>query len=86
MSAGTQQLSIGNSALKCMQALGTSLLLRLWRWLAMGLGLPLEAPMEATRGWDIASLQKGLQGVAPSHAALFGLFCRYCIAASFQEV
>ncbi|CAL8465528.1 g5064 [Coccomyxa elongata] len=57
-------------------AMGTSLLLRLWRWLAMGLGLPLEAPMEATRGWDIASLQMGLYGVAPSHAALFGLFCR----------
>lgn len=33
--------------------------------------------MEATRGWDIASLQLGVLGIAPSHAAVFGLFCRY---------
>ena len=46
--------------------------------MARGLGLPLEAPKEATRGWDIASLQMGLHGVSPSHAALFGLFCRCC--------
>ena len=58
------------------QAMGSSVLPRLWRWLATSLGLPLEAPMEATRGWDIASLQMGLRGVDPAHAAVFGLFCR----------
>ncbi|KAK9903317.1 hypothetical protein WJX75_002686 [Coccomyxa subellipsoidea] len=57
-------------------AMGSSVLPRLWPWLATSLGLPLEAPMEATRGWDIASLQLGLGGVDPAHAAVFGLFCR----------
>ena len=46
------------------------------RWLAMDLGLPVEAPKEATRGWDIASLQKGVHGLHAQHAALLGLFSR----------
>ena len=59
-----------------MQALGCNILPNLWRWLAMSLGLPLEAPMEATRGWDISALQHGVPGLAAQHAAIFGLFCR----------
>jgi hypothetical protein len=60
-----------------LQALGcTALLPKLWRWLATSLGLPLEAPKEATRGWDIASLQLGVLSVPPTKAATFGLFCR----------
>lgn len=74
-----RRTGIDSQAAVIMQAMGSSLLPRLWRWLAVGLGLPLEAPMEATRGWDIASLQMGLHGVAPSNAALFGLFCRYLL-------
>jgi hypothetical protein len=58
------------------QALGSNLLPRLWRWLAPALGLPAEAPMEATRGWDIAALQHGAAGLLPAHAAVLGLFCR----------
>ena len=58
------------------QALGCDMLPRLWRWLAPALGLPLEAPAQATRGWDIAALVRGVPGVAPHNAAVFGLFCR----------
>lgn len=46
------------------------------RWLAMDLGLPLEAPMQATRGWDILSLQGGIQSLSERHALVLGLFCR----------
>ncbi len=42
----------------------------------MTMGLPLEAPKEATRGWDIPTLRAGLQGLAPQHAPKLGLFCR----------
>jgi hypothetical protein len=42
----------------------------------MTMGLPLEAPKEATRGWDIPTLRAGLQGLAPEHAPKLGLFCR----------
>ncbi len=42
----------------------------------MTMGLPLEAPKEATRGWDIPTLRAGLQGLAPKHAPKLGLFCR----------
>lgn len=42
----------------------------------MNVGLPLEAPQEATRGWDVPSLRQGMQGLQPQHAAMLGLFCR----------
>ncbi|KAL6746440.1 hypothetical protein V8C86DRAFT_1520911 [Haematococcus lacustris] len=47
-----------------------------WRWLATHLGLPLEAPLEATRGLDVAALHSGYKGLAPAHALVLGLFCR----------
>lgn len=59
------------------QALGTKILPRLWGHLARSMGLPLEAPKEARRGWDVAALRRGAQGIHPQHAALLGLFCRY---------
>lgn len=46
------------------------------RWCAMTMGLPLEAPREATRGWDVATLRAGMQGLNPEHAPKLGLFCR----------
>ena len=42
----------------------------------MTMGLPLEAPKEATRGWDVATLRAGMQGLDPDHAPKLGLFCR----------
>ena len=58
------------------QALGTKLLPRLWAHLAGSMGLPLDAPKEAKRGWNIASLRQGTQSLPTQHAALLGLFCR----------
>lgn len=49
----------------------------LWQWLAHNIGMPLEAPQGATRGWDIQSLSKGFQGLQADHAAAFGVFCWY---------
>ena len=63
------------------QALGTAILPLLWAHLAHSMGLPLEAPKQAQRGWSIAALQRGAQSLSPQHAALLGLFCRSaCLA------
>ena len=35
----------------------------MWRWLAERLTLPAQAPLQATRGWNIASLRDGISGV-----------------------
>ncbi|PRW44359.1 E3 ubiquitin- ligase UPL7 [Chlorella sorokiniana] len=60
-------------------AFGTQLLARLWRHLATTIGLPLEAPLQATRGWEVATLRRGIAGLQPVAAAQLGLFCRvYC--------
>ena len=59
------------------QALGTKILPRLWAHMARSMGLPLEAPKEARRGWDVAALRRGAHGILPQHTALLGLFCRY---------
>lgn len=52
------------------------------RWCAMTMGLPLEAPREATRGWDVATLRAGMQGLNPDHAPRLGLFCRFASSVS----
>ncbi|KAL4858841.1 E3 ubiquitin-protein ligase UPL7 [Chlorella vulgaris] len=57
-------------------AFGTQLLPRLWRHLAIGVGLPLDAPLQATRGWEVATLRHGVAGLLPEAAAQLGLFCR----------
>jgi hypothetical protein len=69
---GAQAVARLTSAL----ALGTAALPRLWAWLARAAGLPLEAPADATRGWDIASLRRGVAGLPPEHARALGLFAR----------
>lgn len=43
----------------------------------MIMGLPLEAPREATWGWDVASLRAGMQGLHSNYALKLGLFCRF---------
>ncbi|KAL0028291.1 hypothetical protein WJX79_007793 [Trebouxia sp. C0005] len=65
----------GNATVSAL-AFGCRILQQLWRWCAMTMGLPLEAPKEATRGWDIPTLRAGLQGIALDHAPKLGLFCR----------
>ncbi len=60
----------------CITNLCFTVLHQYCRWLANDLGLPLEAPAEATRGWDVASLAQGMQGLAPHHAIALGVFCR----------
>ena len=64
-------------------ALGTGLLPRLWAWLARRVGLPLEAPRDATRGWNIAALRAGAAGLPAPHAAGLGLFTRVLAQACF---
>ena len=49
-----------------------------YRWLAVRIGLPLSAPAESTRGWDIAALSGGCAGLAVDAAQGLGVFCRWC--------
>lgn len=48
----------------------------MWRWLAVTAGLPLEAPLQASRGLDIAAVAGGPEGLQPHVAMVMGLFCR----------
>lgn len=57
-------------------AFGMQLLPRLWRQLATTVGLPLEAPLQATRGWEVPTLRHGIAGLQPKAATQLGLFCR----------
>ena len=33
-------------------------------------------PLQATRGWEVASLRRGVAELAPEAAAQLGVFCR----------
>eukprot|EP00884_Botryococcus_braunii_P011773 jgi/Botrbrau1/20597/Bobra.113_1s0023.1 len=57
-------------------AFGSGILGKLWRYLAVQVGLPLEAPAQATRGWDIAALRNGAAGLDPFHVTALTLFSR----------
>lgn len=46
------------------------------RWLAVRVGLPLSAPAESTRGWDITALAGGIAGLPVDAAQGLGIFCR----------
>lgn len=75
---GSQSLS---SSVLNVLAFAPKLLPSLWTWLARTAGLPLEAPLQASRGLDIAAVAKGPEGLAPTVALVMGLFCRYvCVA------
>jgi hypothetical protein len=49
----------------------------LWRWLSLNLGVPLEAPAAARLGLDVASVAGGCRRLAPEHALVLGVFCRW---------
>jgi hypothetical protein len=57
-------------------AFSPTILPRLWGRLGPSLGLPLEAPIGATRGLDIASLAHGFRNMPRGSAQALGLFCR----------
>jgi hypothetical protein len=69
--------SQGSSALINTLAFAPDLLLKLWRWLAVVVGLPLEAPLEASRGLDVAAVAGGARGLPAQHALVLGVFCRW---------
>ena len=48
----------------------------LWRWLALNIGLPLEAPAGARLGLDVAAVSGGCRALSPTHALVLGVFCR----------
>lgn len=53
----------------------------MWRWLAVVAGLPLEAPLQASRGLDIAAVSGGPDGLGQPVALVLGLFCRWVMQA-----
>lgn len=79
--AGSQGLS--GSVLNVL-AFAPRLLPSLWDWLAPTAGLPLEAPLQATRGLDIAGQHRIRPAVAHVHAALLRLPCAHCMQRSIQ--
>ncbi len=81
--------SSGVSALNAL-AFAPSLLPAIWRWLAVHLGLPLEAPLEASLGLDVAALRGGYKALSPPHACVLGVFCRWgckhlCSSCTMQQ-
>lgn len=59
-------------------AFARDLLPQLWHWLGHNVHMPLEAPQQATRGWDVAALAQGVHGLSAQHASVFGVFC-WCV-------
>jgi hypothetical protein len=57
-------------------AFAPDILPRQWRWLTFALGLPLEAPIGATRGLDVASLSRGFRDLPHEKSKVLGVFCR----------
>ncbi|CAD7704872.1 unnamed protein product [Ostreobium quekettii] len=49
---------------------------KLWHWLAVNIRVPLEAPLEATRGWIVESMKAGYAGLQTNHLHVLGLFCQ----------
>ena len=66
-------------------AFSPSFLAATWPCLARTLGLPLQIPRGASRGWDVPSLRGGMAGLQPVHAALVGTFCWYGNAAASHQ-
>lgn len=57
-------------------AFAPDILPRQWKWLSFSLGLPLEAPIGATRGLDVASLSRGFRDLSHDKSIALGVFCR----------
>lgn len=51
------------------------LLKQLWHYLAHNIGVPLEVPVSATRGFEIPSMRSGMVGLQPGQAGALALFC-----------
>ncbi|KAF6266492.1 hypothetical protein COO60DRAFT_942 [Scenedesmus sp. NREL 46B-D3] len=77
--AGSAQLS---SSVLNVVAFAPGVLPAVWRWLALAAGLPLEAPLQASRGLDIAAVAGGPEGlqqpVASSWACSAGALPTCC--------
>jgi hypothetical protein len=58
-------------------AFAPGLLLLMWRWLAVTAGLPLEAPLQASRGLDVAAVSGGPAALDSGVALVMGVFCRW---------
>jgi hypothetical protein len=83
---GSSKAAAGNgqvaTAVLNVVAFAPGILPGVWRWLALAVGLPLEAPLQASRGLDIAAVAGGPDGL-PQHVALvMGLFCRWALQAA----
>ena len=55
-------------------AFSPSFIPRAWKWLAVTCAFPHEAPEMATRGWNIASCLKGLEGFPPPQQEALCIF------------
>lgn len=49
---------------------------KMWQWIALNLGYPLEAPFEATRGWTVENAKIGFNNLSHDHARILALFCQ----------
>lgn len=78
--ANRQSGSCSGSVLSCavlnVLSFAPGVLPGLWRWLAVTAGFPLEAPLQASRGLDIAAVAQGPQGLQEQVVVVLGLFCR----------
>jgi hypothetical protein len=81
-SHGSGQLSI---AVLNVLAFAPGILPAVWRWLALSAGLPLEAPLQASRGLDIAAVAGGPDGLHKPVALVMGLFCRWVAQADVSH-
>lgn len=56
-------------------AFAPSFIPKMWYWIANNLHVPLEAHIDAARGWKIQSVQGGLKLLETSHSRALCLFC-----------
>jgi hypothetical protein len=77
---GSGQLS---TAVLNVVAFAPGVLPGVWRWLAVTAGLRLEAPLQASRGLDIAAVARGPEGLQQPVSMVLGLFCR-CVAQAWM--
>lgn len=72
---GSSNSGLSRSVLSVM-SFAPGVLPALWRWLAVTAGFPLEAPLQASRGLDVAAAARGPQGLQEQVVVVMGLLCR----------